>query len=119
MNRTTCILFILLLIVSISYFMIMMEKRIDLRQISPIHFSKLEKNFLDGCRYVYIDMGTNIGIQIRKLYQPDLYPDAAVVPLFKEMFGNYSDEVCSVGFEANPLHTSYLEEFENFYLKQN
>ncbi|CAF4911446.1 unnamed protein product, partial [Rotaria sp. Silwood2] len=74
---------------------------------------------LDGCRYVYIDMGTNIGVQIRKLYEPHLYPNADVLPLFKQIFANHSDEVCSVGFEANPLHDKYLKEFENYCLKRN
>lgn len=28
------------------------------------------KNELDGCYHVYLDIGTNVGIQIRKLYEP-------------------------------------------------
>jgi hypothetical protein len=64
-------------------------------------------------------MGTNIGIQIRKLYEPHLYPNAPVLPLFQEIFGNHSNEVCSVGFEANPLHNNYLKDFENYCLKRN
>ncbi|CAF1229676.1 unnamed protein product [Didymodactylos carnosus] len=79
---------------------------------------KTDQKLLDGCRYVYIDMGTNIGIQIRKLYEPQLYANAPVLPLFKEIFGNYSNEVCSVGFEANPLHDSYLKEFQTYCLKR-
>ncbi|CAF1505674.1 unnamed protein product [Adineta steineri] len=78
-----------------------------------------KNNFLDGCRYVYIDMGTNIGIQIRKLYEPHLYPDALILQHFKNIFGNNSNEVCSVGFEANPSHDSYLTEFEKYCLARN
>ena len=74
--------------------------------------------FLDNCQYIYIDMGTNIGIQIRKLYEPYLYPKAQVLPLFQEIFGNHSNEVCSIGFEANPLHDSYLKEYERYCLKR-
>ena len=37
-----------------------------------------ERPNLDGCRYVYIDVGTNMGIQIRKLFEPHLYPEAEV-----------------------------------------
>ncbi|CAF1485795.1 unnamed protein product, partial [Rotaria sordida] len=62
---------------------------------------------------------TNIGIQIRKLYEPHLYPNARVLPLFEQIFGNHSNEVCSVGFEANPIHDNYLKEFENYCLKRN
>ena len=86
------------------------------------YFSEIlesQENILDGCQYVYIDLGTNIGIQIRKLYEPHLYPDALVLPLFRQLFGNHTDEVCSVGFEANPVHTDYLKEFENYCLQRN
>lgn len=77
-----------------------------------------QTSFLDGCRFVYIDMGTNIGIQIRKLYEPNLYPGASVLSLFKKVFRNYTNEVCSVGFEANPLHSDYLKEFERYCLQR-
>ena len=71
------------------------------------------RNFLDGCRHVYIDMGTNIGIQIRKLYEPHLYKDALILQYFSEIFQNDTSGVCSVGFEANPVHDKYLREFPN------
>ena len=45
------------------------------------------KNFLDGCRHVFLDMGTNTGIQIRKLYEPHLFPNASVLPIFDKFFG--------------------------------
>lgn len=34
------------------------------------------------CSMVYIDMGTNIGHQIRKLYEPELYPGNPTEALF-------------------------------------
>lgn len=87
-----------------------------------IHSNQLNNQshvkFLDNCQYIYIDMGTNIGVQIRKLYEPHLYPKAGVLPLFQEIFGNHSHEVCSIGFEANPLHANYLKEFESYCLKR-
>ena len=49
-----------------------------------------EGRMLDGCYHVYLDMGTNVGIQIRKLYQPHLFPKAGVLPLFDKYFGPYS-----------------------------
>ena len=68
-------------------------------------------NPLDGCTFVYLDMGTNVGVQIRstqhrnqsleiqhyrKLYQPSQFPDAKVLPVFERYFGkpeerNYSE----------------------------
>ena len=46
-----------------------------------------EENFLDGCRHVFLDMGTNTGVQIRKLYEPHLFPNASVLPIFDKFFG--------------------------------
>jgi len=69
----------------------------------------------DGCRRVYLDMGTNIGVQIRKVYQPDLYPDAPVLPVFLEAFGINRSDVCSFGWEANPAHSAYLRTLESSY----
>jgi hypothetical protein len=97
---------------------VMRDKR-HLPLMNLIKARHMDKNELDGCGHVYIDMGTNIGIQIRKLYQPHLYPRAPVLPLFKEVFGNSSKDVCSVGFEANPVHDDYLKEFEQFCHQQN
>src|SRR5689334_7871726 len=90
------ILFIFLF-TSIFVFSILMKKRFYLEKTNKLFSHMSQENFLDGCRYVYIDLGTNIGIQIRKLYEPHLYPNALVLPLFKEIFGNHSHEVCSIG----------------------
>ena len=45
------------------------------------------ENFLDGCQHVYLDMGTNTGVQIRKLFEPHLFPNASVLPIFDKFFG--------------------------------
>ena len=44
-------------------------------------------NILDGCYHVYLDVGSNIGVQVRKLYQPAYYPGAGVLKVFQEAFG--------------------------------
>lgn len=88
-------------------------------QSSSAIIPRSQENILDGCQYVYIDLGTNIGVQIRKLYEPHLYPNASILPLFQTVFENHSSEVCTVGFEANPIHSDYLKEFENYCLKRN
>lgn len=38
----------------------------------------VNESVLDNCQYIYIDIGTNIGVQIRKLYELHLYPKADV-----------------------------------------
>ena len=58
-----------------------------------------------GCEHFYLDMGTNIGVQIRKLYEPEKYPTAPVHAVFENYFGTGQRcKVCSVGFEPNSAH---------------
>ena len=42
---------------------------------------------LDGCYHVYLDVGSNVGVQVRKLFQPEDYPRAKVLPVFEDFFG--------------------------------
>ena len=95
-----------------------------------------ENNLLDGCYHVYLDVGSNIGVQVRKLFQPKEYPGAGAIKVFREAFGEwvdtsyltrlmlspnvtYSDDpayICAVGFEPNPRHAPGLKEIERAYL---
>ena len=85
-------------------------------------------NFLDGCYHVYLDVGSNIGVQVRKLFEPEKYPDASVHSIFNKYFGSIEERrkayaenngkiVCAVGFEPNSHHTKYLKEVESSYNK--
>mmetsp|Transcript_32100 Transcript_32100/g.44502 ORF Transcript_32100/g.44502 Transcript_32100/m.44502 type:complete len:330 (-) Transcript_32100:282-1271(-) len=86
----------------------------------------------DGCKYVYIDVGANIGVQIRKLFQPELFPcdsnikskapsvqDWCFPEVFEQLFGPLSKRnasgVCAFAFEANPVHTARLKQVESAY----
>jgi len=63
-----------------------------------------------------VDLGTNRGIQIRKLYESELYPDAAVLPVFRRVFAEIPrNEICSIGFEPNPHLTPTLKVLEWIY----
>ena len=63
----------------------------------------LEGNPLDGCLHVFIDLGSNRGIQIRKLYEPHAFPLAPVQPLYQRFFGKPEvrnlQEICSVNID--------------------
>ena len=82
-------------------------------------------NMLDGCFHVYLDIGSNIGVQIKKLCEPRLYPGAHVHRIFNSVFApiiarenkNYPLSICAVGFEPNPHHAQYLKEIETSYRK--
>lgn len=73
---------------------------------------------LNLCDHMYLDLGTNLGVQIRKLYQPEGYPKAPVLPIFDTFFGNNSRSrrnVCAVGFEPNRVHTERLINLQQRY----
>ena len=88
-----------------------------------------DQNLLDGCYHVYLDVGSNIGVQIRKLFEPEKYPDAHVHSIFNKNFGTIKERrkaykengrvVCAIGFEPNSHHTSYLKEIESSYNRCN
>lgn len=68
------------------------------------------------CHKVYLDMGTNIGTQIRKLYQPEYYGDAPILPYYDNWFGKDDRrKVCAIGIEANGIHTAPLLVFQETY----
>ena len=64
--------------------------RLDMKKEPTLHadlraVDELFANF--KCKHVYLDLGTAIGVQIRKLYQPQLYPKATALEAFDEDFG--------------------------------
>ena len=46
------------------------------RAEEAIHVEVQELLDTFDCHHFYLDMGTNIGVQIRKLYEPNKYPKA-------------------------------------------
>ena len=82
-------------------------------------YKNQKENPLDGCEFVYLDMGTNTGVQIRKLFEPALFPGAAVLPIFERYFGSAAGRnlsaVCAVGWEPNPVHTEQLAGLQAAY----
>lgn len=75
-----------------------------------------EANPLDGCRHLWLDVGMNIGVQTRKVYEPGLYPDAPALPHLAKFFdGLPKSDICSFGFEPNPDHKRRLDTLEARY----
>jgi len=75
-----------------------------------------QPNVLDGCSHVYLDVGSNVGVQIRKLYDGrSVYPDAPVHDIFDKYFGKDHSKVCAIGFEPNPHHTKRLKAIQGCY----
>ena len=68
---------------------------------------------------IYLDVGTNVGVQLRKLYNPEKFPRAPVLPIFRDVFGDTRQQVCAVGFEPNSAHTSYLKTLNQWFARKN
>ena len=83
----------------------------------------------DGCRHVFLDVGSNIGVHARMLLEPHLYPPpnytksekrrGTARDFFVSQFGPESDrdptEFCVFGFEPNPAHVPRHLEMEAAY----
>ena len=76
------------------------------------------KSAFGDCSMFYLDVGSNIGVQVRKLFEPSRYPGAAVLPVFDGYFGlgRYRNKnICAKGLEMNPSHTPRLVALERHY----
>ncbi|XP_052760222.1 uncharacterized protein LOC128203023 [Mya arenaria] len=80
--------------------------------------NEVNDNAVRECRYVFLDLGSNKGVQVRKLFEPNLYPKALIIPVFDRVFGNIFERqkyACAFGFEANPRHMKRLKFIEESY----
>ena len=73
------------------------ERAINLFNIS--HVPVVSPNVGPTCSGFYIDLGTNIGVQVRKLFEPGRYPGAAMAAKFDKFFGARRGHVCAIGLE--------------------
>ena len=74
----------------------------------------------DGCEHVYLDVGGNVGVQTRKLFEPARYPNGArTLEVFADHFGEdretWRRTVCAIGFEPNPRHRARLKTLAERY----
>ena len=120
----------------------MVDSRMLLRCIHPLIFifiTKTKTNFTDkdkdsfkpqglskdhklgdGCYHIFLDVGSNIGVHTRFLYEPDLYPDAKTsISIFEKEFGVHRNntDFCAFGFEPNPAHENRHKMLMNEYDK--
>lgn len=88
----------------------------------PVASIGREPKLADGCRHVYLDFGSNLGVQVRKLFEGNRYPGAKYVEHFDRLFGPLYERqkpghVCAFGVEANPQHNRRLKHIEGCYNK--
>ena len=91
------------------------------------------RRWADGCTHVFLDVGMNIGVQTRKLFEPEKYPllsngttasdsiirqarhaRSSFLDAFTTELGeDRSRNTCVFGFEANPFHTARLQALQS------
>ena len=69
----------------------------------------------NGTGGTYLDMGTNVGYQVNKLYRPEC--TSPVQNIFDEFFKKRRS-VCTIGIEPNPLLQTKLSNLRKRYLEQ-
>jgi len=72
----------------------------------------------NGCRYVFLDVGSNVGMHVRFLFEPERFPLNKYGDIFNRTFPpRRSDrqDICAFGFEPNPKHKSRLEQLQKQY----
>jgi len=79
--------------------------------------------WLNECRSIYLDVGANMGVQVRKLFEPEQYPGADIAKAFDRIFGpammrraaSETSGICALGVEPNPEHSARLQSIEEAY----
>jgi len=64
----------------------------------------------DYCTKVFLDLGASIGVQVRKMMEPQKYPGARIIEFFDQYLGGVDERskastvsgICSVMVEPNP-----------------
>lgn len=73
----------------------------------------------DSCKNVYLDIGSNLGVQVRKLFQPAQHTPNKLETHLRAAFGPPNSParkaVCAVGFEPNPAHWEKLKNIATAY----
>jgi FkbM family methyltransferase len=81
--------------------------------------------WLSECKRVFVDLGCNNGVNIRKLYEPKKFDSASILSVFDEEMGSAGwrrapgkqNGLCALGLEPNPDHFDRLKQLEEAYGK--
>lgn len=77
--------------------------------------------WLATCDKIYLDVGSNKGVQVRKLFEQEKYKGAEANTWFDKFYGDVTQRpgtVCALGMEPNPLHRARLQALETAYNKR-
>jgi len=90
-------------------------------EVPPADFGHPE--WLSDCKRVFVDLGCNNGVNIRKLFEPKKFPDAKLLSAFDENMGSAGwrrakgaqNGLCAFGLEPNPEHFERLQKLQAAY----
>merc|ERR1719238_1904420 len=79
--------------------------------------------WISECRSIFLDVGSNQGVQVRKFYEAEKYPAALMLDSLDTIFGLPAERrapasesgLCVLGFEPNPDHYDKLQAIEDAY----
>ena len=79
--------------------------------------------WIPECDDVYLDLGSNIGVMVRKLFEPERYPKSKAKELYDTTFNHMKrtgskSGLCALGFEPNSKHQKRLREIETNYSRK-
>ena len=89
-------------------------------------------NWLSKCQDIYLDLGSNIGVKVQKLFEPHKFPLhkakdkkslQIVLDLYDSAYGPLSSRtshdlgLCALGFEPNTKHHRRLKDLSERYLQ--
>lgn len=86
----------------------------------------LDKMDLTGCRKIFLDIGSNVGVHVREVFEGGKYPKSLLRQTFIEWLGEEQDReqpseksgVCAIGFEASPRLAPRLADIEKAYAEK-
>jgi len=89
---------------------------------SRVTSSDRKEKFGDGCYHVFLDVGSNVGVHGRFLFEPQKYPNAKEAHgIFNEHFGGPeirdNRNICVFAFEPNPVHKERHLQLQEAYSK--
>lgn len=122
-NKSLVGVFLLAAALALSSFLstTQMEQSVMHRRTSDemmLATSPSNKKLADGCYHVFLDVGANVGVHGRFLFEPEQYNETRVAgDIFNEEFGRQRDnrDFCVFAFEPNPAHKKRLEQVETAY----
>ncbi|KAL7518783.1 hypothetical protein ACHAWX_003589 [Stephanocyclus meneghinianus] len=92
---------------------------LDIPTTSVEHKIEIRRSKLgDGCYHIFLDVGANIGLHARFLYEPESYPKADTAKsIFEKEFGTSRDnrDFCVFAFEPNPNHLARHIKLKNHF----